>query len=153
MRKALAALLLLSLGCACASTNPKALSHPCPAYWVSTEAMGPPFRSRYEFRARAGNVTQGFSAVVELTGAGLALVGFDRLGAQAFALRQVGTEIEIVLAPRRGFFVHPITVLGAIHRARFLGKAETDPDDNTPLRACGIEIQLRELLRAAARTP
>ena len=72
---------------------------------------------------------------------------------QAFALRQVGTEIEIVLAPRRGFFVHPITVLGAIHRARFLGKAETGPDGSMRVRACGIEIQLRESLTAAARTP
>jgi hypothetical protein len=115
--------------------------------------MGPPFRTRYQFHAKAGSATLRFSAVAALTETGLLLVGFDRLGAQVFALRQAGTGIEIVLPPRRGFLMAPITVLGAIHRARFLGLGQADPEGGTRVRACGIEIRLWKSAQGSSTKP
>ena len=125
---------------------------PCEAWWVATEDMGPAFRAHYEMEARRGELRIGFEAVVEHTPERLVVVGFDRLGAQAFALHQTGTTIEIVLPARPGFHVHPITVLGAIHRVRFRDQGKPEPDGSMHVRACGIEIRMREAPAEPARS-
>ena len=142
-RRACLAVLILLLAC---ETPPdlKNLSQRCDAYWVKTGDMGEPFRADYEMEARSGRAHVPFRMIAEFDGQTLELVGYDRVGAQVVAVRQGPLGITVPLPPRRAFPLDPVTLMGVVHRVRFLGKAEPDGEGGFRVRACGITFRGRE---------
>jgi hypothetical protein len=117
------------------------LTHPsipaCEASLIPTESMGPEFWVRYEVRVRRGDIDQRFSLVAEKTELGLAVIAFNRFGAEIFSLLQVGTEIRLGGPVLQSFAPPPENVLGDLHRLRFTDDAEIRADGRAIVYSCG----------------
>jgi hypothetical protein len=144
-RAALLALVLAVVGC---STLPSGPSFPaCPVPLEATWAMPGEFSERYRawMTDADGHAAEPFELVAELRDERLTLVAWNRFGAELFALRQHGIEVEPVGRPLPGFAVPAERVLADFHRMRFRGEARSDSDGGRRIASCGGETRFLRL--------
>jgi len=100
----------------------------CGGALLPTGAMGRDFVLRQQVRVRSADTEVGFTLVSEKRGRRLVLVALDRYGAKAFTLWQEDRRVVVEYPPHPGFPVPPENVLRDLHRVRFLGEGEADPE-------------------------
>lgn len=122
----------------------------CPGALVATRAIPGDFqwRERVRYRGDGDGLEASLELVVEKRGDALVLVGFNELGAKAFAVTQRGidTEVRSFLGPTE--VVPPLDALRDLHRARLAsGRPPLAPVQDVTLRppGCGYAVTFARL--------
>lgn len=117
----------------------------CPGPLPSAETAPEGLRRRARVRARGDGVDESFGVVLEKHGGALSVLGLTRMGAKAFALRQRGTDVEVVTPRSPVFPVPPENVLRDLHAADLLRGGEPRLVRRP---GCGYEARLVPLTEA-----
>jgi len=140
--------LVLLVPLACVTPPPTRADIPdCPVPLVASGEMGA-FRLRYHVAVASAPpavIQTHFDLVAESRRSVLTLVAWNRFGAQLFALRQEGVQVERVGPVLPGFPVSPERILADFQRLRFRGTSAAAPDGTRIVSACGTETRFAQI--------
>ncbi|MGE4606390.1 MAG: hypothetical protein AAEJ52_06585 [Myxococcota bacterium] len=112
-------------GCSLVPWGPRALA-PCPGVLRSIDQIDGEFVLQQRVRIRSGALNFPMRLVVQKTDDELVAIGFNPIGAKLFTVRQRSSEMEVDSLPHAISPFPPLSVLGDLHRIRFLAAPRPD---------------------------